>query len=91
MKLIATTGIGSDETSAFDVISEAKTVGGFMQEVMQEPDFRFGEFEFENMFIARIDYKHGEPTSVPMDVAKMPIKRIIAAGGWGRMDFRIYV
>ena len=91
MKLFATTGIGSDATQAFDVLSEAQTVGGFLQEVMQEPAFRFGEIEFANMYIATIEYKRGQSVSVPMDVAKLPIKRIIAAGGWGMMNFRIYV
>jgi len=92
MKLIATTGIGSDGTSAFDVISEAKTVGGLLQEIYHKGGF--GDIEIlvmPNRRLTLFHYKHKQVIEIPNDFAQLPIKYVTASGGWGRMDFRIYV
>lgn len=89
IKFIQTHNIGSDCTAPFDIETDCKTVGDFVDEVLQKYTNEFGSFKIEGMYVY-YDYKNGKLIDeIPQEVCKLQIKEIKAAGLYTKMDYKI--
>ena len=97
MRFIQTHSMGSDCTAPYEVVDyQAKTVVEFINEMLQQCKSKWGDIEVwaDNMPLVykRVDYKRGELLGeIPDEWQYKEVVKVISAGGWGRMDYRIYV
>ena len=97
MRFIQTHSMGSDCTAPYDIVDyQAKTAVEFINEMLQQCKSEWGDIEVwaDNgpLDYKRINYKRGELLDEIPDVWQYKeVVKVIAAGGWGRMDYRIYV
>ena len=96
MRFIQTHSMGSDCTAPYDVVDyQAKTIVEFINEMLQQCKSEWGDIEVwsdKRPLPGRVDYKRGELLQeIPDDWQYKEVVKVISAGGWGRMDYRIYV
>ena len=97
MRFIQTHSIGSDCTAPYDIVDyQAKTAVEFINEMLQQRKSEWGDIEVwadnNPLDYKRINYKRGELLEeIPDAWQYKEVTKVIAAGGWGRMDYRIYV
>lgn len=95
MRFIQTHSMGSDCTAPYDIVDyQAKTASEFVNEVLKEEPKEWGYIELHNNIHALdgIEYKRGKPLQeIPDAWQHKEVTKVIASGGWGRMDYRIYV
>ena len=96
MRFIQTHSMGSDCTAPYDVVDyQAKTVVEFINEMLQQCKSEWGDIDVwvdTRPLPGRVDYKRGELLGeIPDDWQYKEVVKVIAAGGWGNMDYRIYV
>ena len=96
MRFIQTHSMGSDCTAPYDIVDyQAKTVVEFINEMLQQCKSEWGDIEVwaeTTPLPGRVDYKRGELLQeIPDDWQYKEVVKVIAAGGWSRMDYRIYV
>ena len=96
MRFIQTHGMGSDCTAPYDVVDyQAKTVVEFINEMTQQIKREFGHIDVwagNRPLPKRVEYKQGELLQeIPDEWQYKEVVKVIASGGWGRMDYRIYV
>lgn len=82
---------GSDCTAPYDIETDCKTVGEFVDEVLRKHDNEWGDFKIKGMY-GYYNYKHGKLIDeIPQKERNMQIKEIKAAGGYSNMDYLIHV
>ena len=97
MRFIQTHSMGSDCTAPYDVVDyQANTVVEFINEMLQQCNDEWGDIEVwadnKPLVYKRVDYKQGELLGeIPDEWQYKEVVKVIAAGGWGSMDYRIYV
>ena len=96
MRFIQTHSMGSDCTAPYDVVDyQAKTVVEFINEMLQQCKSDWGDIDVwvdNRPLPGCVDYKRGELLGeIPDAWQYKEVTKVIAAGGWGRMDYRIYV
>ena len=96
MRFIQTHSMGSDCTAPYDVVDyQAKTVVEFINEMLQQCKSEWGNIDVwaeKRPLPGRVDYKRGELLQeIPDEWQYKEVVKVIAAGGWGNMDYRIYV
>ena len=97
MRFIQTHSMGSDCTAPYEIVDyQAKTVVEFINEMLQQCKSKWGDIEVwaDNMPLVykHVDYKHGELLGeIPDEWQHKEVVKVISAGGWGLMDYRIYV
>ena len=100
MKFIATSRMGSDCTTAYNVMDyTSKTVGEFVDEVLDEHPHDWGSISVRGVkrpgaliFGDSCEYKYGKLlTKIDQDIQKYEIKEVKAAGGWSNMDYIVFV
>lgn len=96
MRFIQTHSTGSDCTAPYDVVDyQAKTVVEFIHEIIQQRNSEWGDIDVwtENEPLpGRVAYKRGELLQeIPDEWQYKEVMKVIAAGGWGNMDYRVYV
>lgn len=91
IKFVQTHNIGSDCTAPFDIDTDCKTVGEFVDEVLRKYTNEWGTFKIEGMY-CYYDYKKGKLIDeIQQDVRKLQINEIKAAGGYSNMNYKIKV
>ena len=97
MRFIQTHSVGSDCTAPYDIVDyKAKTAVEFINEMLQERKREWGDIEvwadnkpFDHK---RINYERGKLLEeIPDAWQHKEVTKVIAAGGWGNMVYRIYV
>ena len=96
MRFIQTHSMGSDCTAPYDVVDyQAKTVVEFINEMLHQCKSEWGHIYVctENIPMpGRVDYTCGELLKeIPDEWQHKEVVKVISAGGWGNMDYRIYV
>ena len=97
MRFIQTHSMGSDCTAPYDIVDyQAKTVVEFINEMLQQCKIEWGNIAVwagnKPLDYKHINYKQGELLEeIPDAWQYKKVKKVIAAGGWGNMDYRIYV
>ena len=96
MRFIQTHSMGSDCTAPYDVVDyQAKTVVEFINEMLQQGNGERGDIDVcvgKRHLPGHVEYKRGELLrEIPDDWQNKEVEKVIAAGGWGLMDYRIYV
>ena len=96
MRFIQTHSMGSDCTAPYDVVDyQAKTVVEFINEMLQQCKNEWGNIDVwaeTTPLPGRVDYKCGELLQeIPDDWQYKEVVKVVASGGWGSMDYRIYV
>ena len=96
MRFIQTHSMGSDCTAPYDVVDyQAKTIVEFINEMLQQFKSEWGHIDVwaENRPLpGRVDYKRGELLKeIPDEWQYKEVVKVIAAGGWGNIYYRIYV
>ena len=96
MRFIQTHSMGSDCTAPYDVVDyQAKTVVEFINEMLQQCKNEWGHIDVwseKRPLPKRVEYKRGELLQeIPDEWQYKEVVRVISAGGWGNMDYRIYV
>ena len=104
MRFIQTHSMGSDCTAPYDVVDyQAKTVVEFINEMLQQCKREWGSIRVwvkglpiigkdHPLSQTHIKYKNGELLGeIPEEWQYKEVVKVIAAGGWGNMDYRIYV
>lgn len=96
MRFIQTHAFGSDCTATYDVEDyQAETAVEFINEMLQQCKKTWGGIEVwavNRHLPGRVDYKHGELLKeIPDEWRNKEVVKVIAAGGWGYMNYRIYV
>lgn len=96
MRFIQTHAMGSDCTATYDVEDyQAETAVEFINEMLQQCKKTWGDIEVwavNRHLPGRVDYKHGELLKeIPDEWRNKEVVKVIAAGGWGYMNYRIYV
>ena len=96
MRFIQTHSMGSDCTAPYDVVDyRAKTVVEFINEMLEQCKGEWGDIDVwvdKRQLPGRVDYKRGELLQeIPDEWQYKEVVRVISAGGWGNMDYRIYV
>ena len=105
LKFIQTHATGGDCTAPYDVILDKPyTVGEFINEVLTTRSNEWGKLivrrkgsgYFDRM--ASAEYRYGEmrsyegkKTTIPEEIASLPIKEVKAAGGWSAMDYNLII
>ena len=91
MRFIQTHSTGSDETAPYDIVDyEAKTVDEFVPEMLNQCKHSWGEINI--MGFGRVEYADGALLKkFPDEWKSLKITKVQGAGGWGRMDYRIFV
>lgn len=89
MKFNSTGSTRGDCTAPYEVTDyKAKTVGEFIQEVLNEKRDEWGYISVDGLQIC--EYKHGALLAMPKEMyLSREITKISADGGWTRMDYRI--
>ncbi len=99
IKLIQTRPESRDCTAPYDVkFDKPYTIGELVNEVLTTRRNGWGDFEVREggswfkPTICRVDYRYGKLMGeLPEDIAKLPIVRATAYGGWSAMDYNIIV
>ena len=97
MRFIQTHSMGSDCTAPYDIVDyQAKTAVEFINEMLQQCKSEWGDIEVwadnKPLDHKRIKYDRGKLLDEFPDTWKYKeVTKVIAAGGWGKMDYRIYV
>ena len=94
MKFTQLHATGSDETAPYSVTEfKAKTVGEFINEVLESYKGDWGDFYVSNPnFRAHCEYRYGKIVSPISDNAnEYEIESVTSSGGWSRMDYFIKV
>ena len=91
MRFIQTHSTGSDETAPYDIVDyEAKFVGEFVPEMLNQCKHSWGKISI--MGFGRVEYADGTLLKkFPDEWKNLKITKVQCAGGWGRMDYRIFV
>lgn len=91
IELIQTHNYGSDCTAPYDIETDCKTVGEFVDEVLQKYTNEWGDFKIEGTY-CYYEYKHGKLLDeIPQNERSLQIKEIKAAGGYSNMDYFIKI
>ena len=96
MRFIQTHSMGSDCTTPYEIVEyQAKTAVEFINEILQQRKSEWGDIDVwvdNRPLPGRVDYKHGRLLGdIPDEWRYKEVVKVISAGGWGRMDYRIYV
>lgn len=97
MRFIQTHSMGSDCTAPYDIVDyQAKTAVEFINEMLQQCKSGWGDIEVwannKPLDYKHINYKRGELLEeIPDAWQYKEVTKVIASGGWGNMDYRIYV
>ena len=97
MRFIQTHSMGSDCTAPYDIVDyQAKTAVEFINEMLQQCKSEWGDIEVwagnNPLDYKCINYKRGELLDeIPDAWQYKEVTKVFAAGGWGRIDYRIYV
>lgn len=86
------TGSSSDCTDIYKVNLEGKTytVGEFIQEVFTKRSNEWGIIKIKD--VDTINYRNGEMIPrLDNEILDKKIQKVIAQGGWSRMDYTIYL
>ena len=91
MRFIQTHSTGSDETAPYDIVDyEAKTVEEFVPEMLNQCKHSWGEINI--MGFGRVEYADGALLKkFPDEWKNLKITKVQGAGGWGCMDYHIFV
>ena len=84
------------KTLSPDAIADEVTAVEFINEMLQQCKSKWGDIEVwadnKPLGYKRINYKRGELLEeIPEAWQYKEVTKVIAAGGWGNMDYRIYV
>lgn len=82
----------SDCTNIYDVSLEGRTytIGEFIQEIFSKRSNEWGIIEIKD--VDTINYRDGE--TIPRldnEILDKKVRKVIAHGGWSRMDYTIYL
>lgn len=88
IELKASGHIGGDETRSYDVVTDWKTIGGFVSEVLTKYTREWGTFRTR---FGNFDYKYGKMVDViPPTILAQRFSNVKASGGWSNMDYKFY-
>lgn len=91
IKFIQTHNYGSDCTAPYDIETDCKTVGEFVDEVLRKHTNEWGDFKIEGRY-GYYDYKNGKLIDeIPQEERDLQIKEVKAAGGYSNMNYKIKV
>lgn len=98
IKFIQSHSEGSDCTAPYDVIlNKPYTVNEFVEEILKTRRGEWGEFKIKHKSLNPFDclyvqYKYGTIAgNFPENISVLPVKEVMAAGGWGAMNYNIIV
>lgn len=87
IKTIYKSGPYGDQCNSYDVVTDNKTVGDFIKDVLSDHQ----EWGYIIVGSKRIEYRYGKLIDkIPDAWDNRPIKgKVTAFGGWSRMDYEI--
>lgn len=88
--------LAGDETTPYEVSGfKSRTVGEFIQEVLEENPNEWGYISVGGHFYQQrksgsCEYRYGRLLSdMPDELLDIEIREVLASGGWSRMDYTI--